>query len=348
MGRSDILLSDVQSYRQLFNLPANDPTFIHAGQDNGTEPGDDGESDLDVEISGGMAPNAHVDFVIGTPTFLVDGITNSIEYIVENNLADIMSISYGDCELNEGAGENEFNNQAFEQAAAQGISVFIASGDNGPVGCDDQNDSVEVLGYAAGAEASTPYSVAVGGTELAGECPTLGVGCSQSNFANYWGTTNNGYYLSSALEYIPEVPWNEGERFNFELRSIRRPQRIVVEQRRHQRLLPAAFVAAGSKFADPGFANRSGVSPLTCRLPAASYSPGGNWVASITLTNPGSGYTGRDQTVTFTGGTCTTTYRQQAPRTTSAADRLQRPAVVNSTSARRAALWPTARDSIAR
>ncbi len=152
VGRSDILMSDVQTYRQLFNLPPNDPTFIHAGQDNGTEPGDDGESDLDVEISGGMAPNAHVDFVIGTPTFLVDGITNSVQYIVENNLADIMSISYGSCEAVEGAGGNEYNNQAFEQAAAQGISVFIASGDNGPVGCDNQNDSIAVLGYAAGAE----------------------------------------------------------------------------------------------------------------------------------------------------------------------------------------------------
>ena len=54
VGRSDILLSDVQTYRQLFNLPVNDPIFIHAGQDNGIEPGDDGESDLDVEISGGI------------------------------------------------------------------------------------------------------------------------------------------------------------------------------------------------------------------------------------------------------------------------------------------------------
>src|ERR1035438_6044491 len=69
VGRSDILMSDVQTYRQLFNLPVNDPIFIHAGQDNGIEPGDDGESDLDVEISGGIAPNATVKFVIGTPTF---------------------------------------------------------------------------------------------------------------------------------------------------------------------------------------------------------------------------------------------------------------------------------------
>ncbi|MGA2690232.1 MAG: protease pro-enzyme activation domain-containing protein [Candidatus Korobacteraceae bacterium] len=109
VGRSDILMSDVQTYRQMFNLPVNDPIFIHAGQDNGVNGGDDGESDLDVEISGGVAPNATVKFVIGTPTFLVDGITNSIEYIVENNLADIMSISYGSCEEVEGAGGNAFN-----------------------------------------------------------------------------------------------------------------------------------------------------------------------------------------------------------------------------------------------
>ncbi len=56
VGRSDILMSDVQSYRQLFNLPVNDPIFIHAGQDNGIQPGDDGESDLDVEISAASPP----------------------------------------------------------------------------------------------------------------------------------------------------------------------------------------------------------------------------------------------------------------------------------------------------
>ena len=166
VGRSDIQMGDVTTYRQIFNLPPNDPTFIHAGQDNGTEPGDDSESDLDVEVSGGMAPNAKVYFVIGTPTFLVDGITNSIQYIVENNLADIMTISYGSCESVEGVGGNEYNNQAFEQAAAQGITVFIASGDNGPAGCDNQNNSIEVMGYATDSESSTPYSVGVGGTEL--------------------------------------------------------------------------------------------------------------------------------------------------------------------------------------
>ena len=101
-----------------------------------------------MEISGGVAPNATVKFVIGTPTFNVDGITNSIEYIVENNIADIMSISYGSCEAVEGVGGNALDNEVFEQAAAQGISVFVASGDGGPAGCDLQGSQTITISRA--------------------------------------------------------------------------------------------------------------------------------------------------------------------------------------------------------
>ncbi|MFZ1133122.1 MAG: Ig-like domain repeat protein [Terriglobales bacterium] len=280
VGRSDILMSDVQSYRQLFNLPVNDPVFIHAGQDNGTQPGDDGESDLDVEISGGVAPNATVNFVIGTPTFLVDGITNSIEYIVENNVADIMSISYGSCESVEGTGGNEFNNQAFEQAAAQGISVFVASGDNGPAECDDQNDSYENLGYATGGEASTWYSVAVGGTGLYGD--------AGANYSTYWGTSNNSLYQNSAIKYIPEYPWNEAKGNN-----------------------PAIDTGSGlwsgsggvsSYYMRPSWQTGSGITNAS----DPALTQGGNWVTGVTLTNGGgSGYT-TAPSVTWSGGTCAT------------------------------------------
>ncbi len=277
VGRSDILLSDVQSYRALFDLPNNDPIFIHAGQDNGIQPGDDGESDLDVEISGGIAPNAQVYFVIGTPTFFVDGITNSIEYIVENNTADIMSISYGSCESAEGAGGNAFNNQAFEQAAAQGISIFVAAGDNGPAECDNQNDSWEVYGYSTGGESSTPYNVSVGG--------------SQGYEANsYWGTTEltPPYWGLSALSYIPEVPWNESKGADKSLDS--------------SSSLSGLWSGSGgisSYYIQPSWQRGSGV-PTT----DPAYTQGGNWVTGITLTNGGgSGYT-TAPTVTFTGGGC--------------------------------------------
>jgi Pro-kumamolisin, activation domain/Bacterial Ig-like domain (group 3) len=306
VGRSDILMSDVESYRQLFNLPPNDPTFIHAGVDNGVNPGDDGESDLDVEISGGYAPNAHVDFVIGTPTFLVDGITNSFEYIVENNLADIVSSSYGNCELNEGTGGNAFNNQAFEQAAAQGMSVFIAAGDNGPAECDDQNDSLEVLGYAAGAESSTPYSVAVGGTEMYGECAAPGVGCSQANFAKYWNTSNS-LYESSALEYVPEVPWNDGKgsistaSSSSALSGLWSGSGGISQyylRPSWQTGANSAILASSTDPAPVAYLSGSGGS-ITVESP-------GYWVTGVTVTNPGSGYTAATTTVTFSGGTCTT------------------------------------------
>ena len=284
VGRSDILLSDVQSYRQLSGLPPNDPNFIHAGQDAGTLPGDDGESDLDVEISGGVAPGATVDFVIGTPTFLVDGITNSTEYIIENNIADVMSVSYGDCEVNEGAGGNAFNSQMYEQAAAQGTSIFIAAGDNGPAECDDSNDSYEVLGYAAPAEASTWYSVAAGGSEFD----------EGSNVANYWSTTNSGggSAINSALTYIPEVPWNEASKSSYDPTGED---------------LSGLWSGSGgisAYYLQPPWQRGSGV-PTTD--PALTLATGatGLWVTGITITNPGSGYT-TAPTMTLTGGGCLT------------------------------------------
>ncbi len=279
VGRSDILLSDVQTYRQLFNLPVNDPIFIHAGQDPGVLPGDDGESDLDVEISGGIAPGATVKFVIGTPTFLVDGITNSIQYIVENNAADIMSLSYGDCEANEGAGGNSFNSEMFEQAAAQGISVFIAQGDNGPSGCDDSNDSYEVLGYAAGAEGSTPYGVAVGGTQF------------NEGSGTYWANNSNALNLESALSYIPEYPWNEAKGAT--------PTSTGSSD------LSGLWSGSGgisAYYLQPSWQRGPGIGASDPVLTLGNGSTG-LWVTGITITTAGSGYTSAPS-VTFTGGGC--------------------------------------------
>ncbi len=285
VGRSDILLSDVQTYRQMFGLPINDPNFIHAGQDQGILPGDDGESDLDVEISGGMAPGATVDFVIGTPTFLVDGITNSVEYLVESNIADIISLSYGSCEAVEGTGGNSFNNQMWEQAAAQGTSVFVAAGDNGAAGCDDQStQTYEVLGYAVGGEEATPYSVAVGGTEFYGD--------QGAGYSTYWSATNNAN-MSSALKYIPEYPWNEAR--------VASP----IPTGDSGSDLWAGSGGISAYYLRPSWQMGSGINNSADPTLTLGSGAAGNWVASITITNPGSGYT-TAPTVTFGTG-CTGT-----------------------------------------
>ena len=317
VGRTDILMSDVQTYRQLFNLPPNDPIFIHAGQDNGVEPGDDGESDLDVEISGGIAPNATVKFVIGTPTFNVDGITNSIEYIVENNVADIMSISYGSCEAIEGAGGNLFNSEVFEQAAAQGISVFVAAGDGGPAGCDLQgSQTYEVLGYATGAEASTPYSVSVGGTMFYGDRrrPISPTGAHPTIPCTRVQLSPTSPSIRGTNPELP-APFRRGDTGS----DLWSGSGGI-----------SAYYLRPSWQQGPGI-NNSADPALTLGNGAT-----GLWVSSINLTNPGSGYTSAP-TVTFTGGGCTA--EPVATTRQSAADR--------SRGSLSPATLPTSRDLVA-
>ena len=140
VGQTNINIQDVQDYRTMFGLPANDPTIIL----NGPDPGliqDESEADLDVQVSGGVAPKAKVKFVVSeTPTTGVTaGIDLSALYIIDNNIAAVLSESYGACESDLGVTGNKFYNALWEQAAAQGITVLVSSGDNGSAGCDDPN-----------------------------------------------------------------------------------------------------------------------------------------------------------------------------------------------------------------
>ncbi len=201
VGRTDIALGDVQEYRQFFNLKVNDPTFVIVGEDPGVVGGDDGESYLDVEVSGGAAPGAKVFFFTSRATLTTDGVDLSAMYDVENNLTDIISESYGQCEANFSSAAISFYANLWGEAAAQGQTVFVSSGDNGPASCDNSNSSFSSFGYAVSGLASTPFNVAVGGTIFA---DTTG--------GPWWGTTaTTTPPFASALGYIPETPWNEAK-----------------------------------------------------------------------------------------------------------------------------------------
>ena len=119
-----------QQYRSIFGLPANQPTVVLNGQDPGIT-SDEGEADLDLQLAGGVAPNATVKFVVSETTLTAEGIDLSALYIIDNNLAGVMSESFGGCESGIGTAGNEFYNELWEQAAAQGITVLISTGDNG-------------------------------------------------------------------------------------------------------------------------------------------------------------------------------------------------------------------------
>jgi len=199
VGRCNIPMSDVQTFRQTFGLPANNPTVIVNGPNPGIVSQDElAEADLDVQWSGAIAPKATIDFVVSESTYTTDGVDLSAQYIVSHNLAPVMSTSFGSCEAAMGSSERAFYNNLWQQAAAQGITALVASGDSGAAGCDGGSESQATGGAAVNGLCSTPYSVCVGGTELN----------EGSNAGQYWSASNSGTW-SSALGYIPEKVWNE-------------------------------------------------------------------------------------------------------------------------------------------
>src|SRR3989441_4252761 len=186
----------------MFALPANfDATnVILNGEDPGiTSIGEEGEADLDVEWSGAAAPGATIKYVLSASTPASAGVDLSALYIVEHNLAGVMSESYGACEKDLGSAGNAFYNTLWEQAAAQGITVLLSSGDGGTAGCDNFNSQpVASHGLAVSGLASTPFNVSVGGTDFD----------QVNNWAAYWNPTNDPTG-TSAKSYIPEIPWSE-------------------------------------------------------------------------------------------------------------------------------------------
>jgi hypothetical protein len=198
VGRSDISLSDVEAFRTVFGLPFNDPTMLYANGDPGVVPGDDEEAILDVEWSGAVAPKATIDYVIGATTYSTDGVDISAAYIVDNAVAPIMSVSFGSCEQQSSQDDLDFYHDLWEQAAAEGISVFVSSGDAGSSMCDVPDEYLATpYGLGVNGLASTPFNTAVGGTEFA-----------DTTLNTYWSQTVNADQ-SSVLGYIPEAVWNE-------------------------------------------------------------------------------------------------------------------------------------------
>jgi len=197
VGRTHPSSSDWTTFRSIMGLPANPPQVIVNGPDPGDLGGaEDNEADLDVEWSGAVATNASILFVTSKSTGATDGVDLSAQYIVNNNLAAVMSTSFGACESDLGSSENTFYNNLWQQAASQGITSFVASGDAGAADCDAPTDS-KGSKRAVNGLASTPYNIAVGGTEF------------NEGSGSYWNAGNGGSGYTSAISYIPETAWNE-------------------------------------------------------------------------------------------------------------------------------------------
>ncbi len=205
-GRTNINPTDITTFRSTFGLVGNNTQIILNGPDPGiVSSGEETEADLDVEWSGGVAKGAAVKFVVSKSTNVSDGVDLSSSFIVNYNLASTMSVSFGSCEAQMGS-DNGFYNSLWSQAAAEGISVFVAVGDSGSAGCDAPSSShgsantttPAIHGFGVNGLASTPYNVAVGGTQFN----------DTASPSTYWNAGNDAH-KASAKGYIPEVAWNE-------------------------------------------------------------------------------------------------------------------------------------------
>lgn len=183
-----------------FGLPAQQFTSMPVPTaDGGVDPGQtrDGNEDeayLDTEIVGGLAPGAQLVLVRDHSA------TAAAQYIIDQNLAAVLNMSFGQCEGAEAA-SNTAVNAMWEQAASEGITVTVSSGDAGLAACTAQADvgkakDVNSNGVAVNGLASTPYDLAVGGTDFD---PTME--------SSYWSSLNAPQ--SSALSHIPEIVWND-------------------------------------------------------------------------------------------------------------------------------------------
>jgi subtilase family serine protease len=202
--------ADWSTFRTTFGLDqytSGSLTTVHptaSGLNNCSAPGivagDDGEAILDAEWASAAAPSAAIEVAACGNTRITFGGFIAMQNIVNSSAPpSIISISYGNCEAENGASSNASINALYQQAVAEGISVFVAAGDEGAASCDAGLSSA-THGIGVSAYASTPYNVAVGGTDFS---DTL-----DGTTGNYWSATNTATY-GSALSYIPEIPWND-------------------------------------------------------------------------------------------------------------------------------------------
>ncbi len=197
--------ADWTTFRTTFGLASAYPegSLSQVNPGDCTDPGvnsDDVEAAVDVEWASAAAPNAAIEMASCANTITFGGFIALQNLLNESGTPPaIVSISYGECEAESGAAQNVAFNLLYQQAVAEGVSVFVSSGDEGAASCDAGSTNA-THGIGVSGLTSTPYNVSVGGTDF-------GDSYAGTN-STYW-SGSNGAASGSALSYIPEIPWND-------------------------------------------------------------------------------------------------------------------------------------------
>ncbi len=195
IGDSRVANSDIEDFEALAGLPIVDPVVVIPPL--GTDPLTTGdqeqlEATLDVERVLGTAPGAKVTLVVSADDANGNGVSLASKYAIQQNLAQVVNISFGSCEAEAGQSATTLYDNLFSQAAAQGISVFVSSGDSGAAGCDTTAVAPPLVQQKSpNYICSSQYVTCVGGTELV------------EGSGQYWASSG------TATGYIPEGAWND-------------------------------------------------------------------------------------------------------------------------------------------
>jgi uncharacterized protein (TIGR03437 family) len=188
VGQTQVDLTDIAAFRTKFGLSSNVPQVMLVP--NTSDPGlsslDLPEADLDLEWSAAVARDAAILYIYSSD------VTQAVQYAIDQNLAPVLSSSYGLCELESLRSDTQVMRSWAQQGNAQGITWVNASGDSGAADCDDSQNP----GLSVDVPADIPEVTGIGGTEFA------------EGSGQFWNTTNSAS-LSSVLSYIPEMVWND-------------------------------------------------------------------------------------------------------------------------------------------
>jgi len=226
VGQSTVSTTDLNNFRTAAGLAASTVTMTLQGGTATRCAGDEGESDLDIEWSGGVAKSATIIFVYAglnsgdaCGQARSNSVWNALDYAVQHNVAPFISTSYGNCESG--------NGQAFalqvqgwaKQGQTQGQTIVSASGDAGAADCESSTSTSATTGLAVDMPASIPEVTGAGGNEFTGDAAGAVSGTAPNTTAAsdppYWLASGTGSdVVVTAEQYIPEEAWNDTTNVN--------------------------------------------------------------------------------------------------------------------------------------
>ena len=227
VGQSSVSTTDLNNFRSAAGLLPSTVNLQVVGGTSTRCSGDEGESDLDLEWSGGVAKAAQIYFVYAgvdsgrTCSTRINNIWNALEDaltgtttgVAGSPLAPFVSTSYGFCEQGIQAQDPGFaaTIQGWVQTGQTlGVTLVSASGDSGAADCDPSSSSSATGGLAVDVPASIPETTGAGGNEFFGDVAGVVTGNTAAADLPYWSASGAGSdATSSALEYIPEEAWND-------------------------------------------------------------------------------------------------------------------------------------------